>query len=59
MPKIIGIYGLAANPPTLGHTHVIKSVLDANIVDEIWVVPFMGRTWSLTRFAAKCVIVHF
>lgn len=39
MPKIIGIYGLAANPPTLGHTHVIKSVLDANIVDEIWVAP--------------------
>jgi nicotinate-nucleotide adenylyltransferase len=39
MSKIIGIYGLAANPPTLGHSHVIKSVLDANIVDEIWVIP--------------------
>lgn len=37
--KRIGIYGGAFNPPTLGHTHVIKSVLEADIVDEIWVMP--------------------
>jgi nicotinate-nucleotide adenylyltransferase len=37
--KRIGIYGGAFNPPTLGHTHVIKSVLEADVVDEIWVVP--------------------
>jgi nicotinate-nucleotide adenylyltransferase len=37
--KRIGIYGLAANPPTFGHTHVLKSVMDQDIVDEIWVMP--------------------
>lgn len=56
MPKIIGIYGLAANPPTLGHTHVIKSVLDANIVDEIWVVPtyvhFHGK--NMVPYEIRC-----
>lgn len=39
MNKRIGLYGLAANPPTLGHTHVLKLVLEQDIVDEIWVLP--------------------
>lgn len=39
MDKRIGIYGGAFNPPTFGHAHVVKSVLDANIVDEIWIIP--------------------
>lgn len=39
MAKKIGIYGGAFNPPTLGHAHVVKSVFDANIVDEIWIIP--------------------
>ena len=37
--KKIGLYGIAANPPTLGHTHVIKSVLASGVVNEIWVIP--------------------
>lgn len=37
--KRIGIYGGAFNPPTLGHVHVLNSVLDKNLVDEIWVLP--------------------
>lgn len=43
----IGIYGIAANPPTLGHTYVINTVLDKKLVDEIWVIPtyinFLGK----------------
>lgn len=39
MDKRIGIYGGAFNPPTFGHAHVVKSVLDTNLVDEIWIIP--------------------
>lgn len=39
MDKRIGIYGGAFNPPTFGHAHVVKSVLDVNLVDEIWIIP--------------------
>lgn len=35
----IAIFGLASNPPTLGHAHVVKSILALNKFDEVWVLP--------------------
>ena len=35
----IAIFGLASNPPTLGHVHVVKSILALNKFDEVWVLP--------------------
>ncbi len=37
--KKIALFGLAADPPTLGHKYVVNSILDSNLVDEVWVNP--------------------
>lgn len=35
----IAIFGLASNPPTLGHAHVVNSILALNKFEEVWVLP--------------------
>jgi nicotinate-nucleotide adenylyltransferase len=39
----IALYGGTFNPPTEGHRQVIQSVLDAGIVDNVWVLPSLGK----------------
>ncbi len=35
----IGVFGGSFNPPHWGHLLVIQQILDARIVDEIWLMP--------------------
>lgn len=35
----VAIFGLASNPPTLGHAHVVNSILALNKFEEVWVLP--------------------
>lgn len=35
----IALFGLAANPPTLGHRYVIESIINSKLVDEILIMP--------------------
>jgi nicotinate-nucleotide adenylyltransferase len=56
--KRIGIYGGAFNPPTIGHKHVVTSVLESGMVDEVWINPsylhFHGK--KMVSYAHRCMM---
>ncbi len=39
MNNKIALFGLAANPPTLGHRYVVETLINSKLVDEIWINP--------------------
>ena len=39
----IALFGGTFNPPTLGHRLIIEEVLEAGVVDHVWVLPSLGR----------------
>ncbi|MBI5465290.1 nicotinate (nicotinamide) nucleotide adenylyltransferase [Candidatus Gottesmanbacteria bacterium] len=44
--KTIAIFGGSFDPPHLGHVSLIKKILKAGLVDEIWLVPNFSHKWK-------------
>jgi len=45
--KTIGLLGVTADPPTLGHIEIAEFVLQANIgIDEVWIMPCYSHTFE-------------
>lgn len=42
--KTVAVFGGAFDPPHLGHAHVVRSLLDAEVTEEVWIVPSGERT---------------
>ena len=59
----IAIFGLASNPPTLGHVHVVNSILALNKFEEVWVLPvykhFHGKTMISFEHRVEMAILAF
>lgn len=53
----VAIFGGAFDPPHMGHAAIVKSILEKELADEVWIVPsashplkhdmgsFQGRAW--------------
>jgi nicotinate-nucleotide adenylyltransferase len=44
--KQIAIFGGAFDPPHLGHKFVADSLINSNIVDEVWFAPVFKHPWA-------------
>lgn len=56
----VAIFGGAFNPPHVGHASVIRSVLDRDDVDAVWVVPSANHPLKpkLPSFDWRCRLVR-
>ena len=44
--KNVALFGLSANPPTLGHRVIVSELAESRQFDEIWIIPVYQHIYS-------------